>query len=800
MQASDPGNLLARATAAHQAGNLGDAETLYHAVLRESPHNVESLYWLSVLNAQLGRFDGALVLVDRALAGCPGIAQLHFHRADVPRALRRTDAALEAYRQALDIDPDHLDALNNLADALNSMERKAEALPLLERALAVKPDYVPALNNRATVLKLLGRTAEAMRDFDLAVALSHGHPYVLFNRASALLSLRRYVEAEADCRQALTRAPNHVGALFNLAQAQAGQGKLKDALATSDALIALQPCNPMAWCDRGSLLAGMRRYREAWACLDKALAIEPDLADAWYASGALYSSFMQHEAALRCFRRVFALQPANAEAPCRAGEALRPLGRDEEALIAFQDTLRIDEDYPFVRGQVAWLKMHRCDWGGVDAEIEKVLRGVWSGKRVAVPLDLLVMSSAAEDHLRSARIHAEHMCKRPAAPLWRGERYANRRIRLAYVSADFREHPVAYLIAGLLEQHDRARFEVFGFSLTGESAAPLAARIQGACEHFSVVKDLGDAEVARQLREQQIDIAVDLMGPTFNSRPGIFALRPCPVQVNYLGFPGTTGTDFHDYILADAYVVPPGMEQHYSEKVVRLPDTFQCNDSKRAPATPTLSRGEAGLPHQGVIYCCFNNSAKLSPPVFDLWMRILNEVPGSVLWLFADHPILQANLRKEAQARGIDSRRLVFAPRADYPQHLARLSLADVFLDTQPFNAGTTASDALWAGVPVVTRSGEAFAARMAGSLLQAIGMPGLITGSPEAYVALAIRLGKDPQFLAATKAKLAANRSTYPLFDTDRFRRHIEAAYVAMWERTERGDPADHLTIAPIN
>jgi len=290
------------------------------------------------------------------------------------------------------------------------------------------------------------------------------------------------------------------------------------------------------------------------------------------------------------------------------------------------------------------------------------------------------------------------------------------------------------------------------------------------------------------------------MGPTLNSRTEIFTLRPCPVQINYLGHPGTAGTEFLDYIIADAYVIPAGMERHYAEKVVRLPETFQCNDSKRSAAARVPSRAEAGLPQEGVVYCCFNNSAKFSPAVFDLWMRILREVPRSVLWLFAEHPILQGNLRKEAQARDIDPRRLVFAPRVDYPEHLARLSLADVFLDTLPFNAGTTASDALWAGGPVITRPGEAFAARMAGSLLHAIGMPELITATPQEYVALAIRLGREPEFLAATKAKLAAHRTTKPLFDTDRFRRHIEAAYLAMWERVQRGEPPADLSIAPID
>ena len=799
MQASDPGSLLARATAAHQAGNLGEAETLYQAVLRDSAGNVEVLYRLSVLNAQLGRFEEALGLAARALAGGSGIAQLHFHHGELLGRLQRTDAALDAYLRAIALDPRHLEALNVAGDLLNSAGRAAEALPLLERALALQPDYVPALNNRANALQVLGRSSEALQEFDHALRFSPDNPVILFNRASALMSLKRYAEAEADCRKALARAPGNVPALFNLGKAQLRQGKHADALATSDRLLALQPGNAGAWCERGNVLAALQRHKEAWASYDKALAIDPELPDAWFASAMLYSAFQQHEAALKCFRRVAALQPGNAEASSKLAEALRTLGRDEEARIALEDALRIDRDYPFARGELTWLKLHRCNWQGIEADVDEVVHAVRAGKPAAIPLDLLAIAGSAEDQLRGVRTHAEQFFKRRAAPLWRGERYASRRIRIAYVSADFRDHPVSYLIAGLLEQHDRTRFEVFGFSLTGESAGQLGERVRASLENFHAVKGVDDAEVARLLREQQIDIAVDLMGPTLHARPGIFAMRPCPVQVSYLGFPGTTGTDFHDYILADACVIPPGMERHYAEKVVRLPDTFQCNDDKRAPATPTRSRTEAGLPQEGVVYCCFNNSAKFSPAVFDLWMRILQEVPGSVLWLFADHPILQANLRKEAQARGVDAQRLVFAPRVEYAQHLARQSLADVFLDTLPFNAGTTASDALWAGVPVVTRPGEAFAARMGASLLHALGMPELIAETPEAYVALAVRLGREPVFLAAAKAKLAANRATQPLFDTARFRRHIEAAYIAMWERVQRGEPPDHLTIAPI-
>jgi predicted O-linked N-acetylglucosamine transferase (SPINDLY family) len=755
---------------------------------------------LSVVNAQLGRFDAALALADRALTGSPGIAQLHFHRAELLAALRRTSPAVDAYRRALAIDPDHLEVLNNFAETLMTLERMDEAMPLLERALALNADYVPALNNRANLLKLKGRAAEALRDFDRAVELSHGDPSVLFNRSGVLLSMQRHAPAEADCRRILARAPQHIGALFNLCKAQSGQGKLQDALATSDTLIALQPGNAMAWCDRGSLLAALHRYREAWRAFDKALAIEPDLSDAWRASGLLYSSLRQHEAALKCFRRVYALQPNNAEASSRLGETLRRLGRNEEALIAFQDAVRVDRDYPGVIGQITWLKLHRCNWESVDADIAAVVRAIHEGKHVGPALDVVAIADDAEAQLRCARSHVAQAFQVQAAPTRRGERHRNPRIRIAYLSADFRDHPVSYLIAGLLEEHDRSRFEIFGLALQDQGESELGTRVRSALDHFTLVKDESDEEIARLLRERQIDIAVDLMGHTAFARTGTFALRPCPVQVNYLGYPGTLGTGFHDYIIADAYVVPPGMERHFSEKVVRLPDTFQCNDSKRSAVSRAPTRAEAGLPQVGPIYCAINNTYKFSPAVFDLWTQVLRNVPRSVLWLSGANAITQANLAKEAQARGIDAQRLVFAPHVkSYADHLARLSLADAFLDTLPYNAHTTASDMLWAGVPVITRPGEALAARVAGSLLHAIGMPELITHTPEEYVALAVRLGRDRDFLAATKAKLAANRATQPLFDTARFRRHIEAAYIAMWERAQRGEPPDHLTIAPI-
>jgi predicted O-linked N-acetylglucosamine transferase (SPINDLY family) len=357
-------------------------------------------------------------------------------------------------------------------------------------------------------------------------------------------------------------------------------------------------------------------------------------------------------------------------------------------------------------------------------------------------------------------------------------RYGHDRIRLAYLSADFHQHPTAQLMVELFERHDRARFEVTAIAFGPDDNSPMRARLKQAFDRFEDVRGMSDAEVARLLRERETDIAVDLNGHTQDARPGIFAHHPATVQVNYLVYPGTTGASFMDIVLADRTVLPVDQQPFFSEKIVHLSDCYQANDATREiPDAP--SRADCGLPSDGFVFCCFNNSWKLNPPMFDIWMQLLKAVPGSVLWLM-DGPHA-ANLRQEAQARGVDAARLVFAPKLPPDQHLARHRLADLFLDTLPYNAHTTASDALWTGLPVVTCKGRVFQSRVAASLLQAVGMPELIAGDPAAYETLALHLATNPALLQATREKLARNLKTQPLYDSERFRKAIEATYLAM-------------------
>ena len=354
-------------------------------------------------------------------------------------------------------------------------------------------------------------------------------------------------------------------------------------------------------------------------------------------------------------------------------------------------------------------------------------------------------------------------------------------------------------MAGLFEKHDRERFETIAMSFLPEDPSATGQRVKAAFSRFVDVSRASDREVAGLMRELEVDIAVDLMGFTADNRTAIFAHRAAPIQVNYLGFPATMGADYIDYIIADRFVIPEDKRAYCSEQVVYLPESFQANDDQRKIGETIPTRLEAGLPETGFVFCSFNNSYKINPAIFDVWMRLLKTVAGSVLWLVADSLSVQNNLRREAGKRDVEASQLIFAPRLPYADHLARFRLADLFLDTLPFNAAATASDALWAGVPVLTCAGEAFASRIAGSLLNAVGLPDLITYSMEDYEALALKLATTPAMLSELRARLARNRTTHPLFDTDRFRRHIEAAYITMWERVQRGEPPVSFAVQPL-
>ncbi len=563
-----------------------------------------------------------------------------------------------------------------------------------------------------------------------------------------------------------------------------------ESLAAYDQAIAIKPTMAEALSNRANVLRDLRRLDEALAACDQAIAAMPDLAEAHCNRGNVLGDLRRHDDALASYDRAVAIKPDYAEVYSNRGNVLRELKRYDEALTSYERAVAIKPDLPYLPGSLLHTRMLICDWGKFDDSVDQIIRSVEAGKKVATPFEVMVIPSSSAQQLQCARVCTED--KFPAAFMaapgggWR----AHDRIRLAYFSSDFKDHPVSHLTAGLIEHHDRARFEVLAFSLGRRSGDDMQRRLRQAFDRFVDCGERTDREIALLARSMEIDVAVDLNGHTFGARTGVFALRAAPVQVNFLGYPGTMGANYLDYIIADETVIPPNEIGNFAERVVYLPHTFQVNDCTKIIADRQFSRGERGLPEEGFVFCCFNNNYKITPDVFATWMRLLRAVSGSVLWLFGGAPAAVRNLRKEAGKHGISPDRLVFAGRLELAEYLAQYRLADLFLDTWHYNAGTTASDALWAGLPVLTCLGRTFAGRMAASLLKAVGLPELIARSHEEYESTAIALAKDRGRLTEIRETLARHRTTYPLFDTALFTKQIEAAYLTMVARAQANLP----------
>jgi predicted O-linked N-acetylglucosamine transferase (SPINDLY family) len=637
-----------------------------------------------------------------------------------------------------------------------------EAARLYGGVLRANPRHFAALVSFGYLHFETGRFVEAERILSEAIRLNPQSPEALFFRGCALERLGRSGEALACFDAALALRPNFVDAQLSRAGSLKNLGRRAEALETIGIVLLLNPSNATALIDQGLILADLGRIEDALAAFDKAIAAAPTLPQP-----------MLHRAAL-----------------------LAGLKRYEEAARLVEAALKLDANIPYARGHLCSYRMSICDWRHFEEDKKSIAHGLGEGKRVVNPFINVQLSESAADQLQCARIWAAHETPASVHPLWRGERYSHGKIRIAYVSADFHAHATSALMAGVFEQHDRNRFETVAISFGPDDRSEMRNRVTAAFDRFVDVRDRSEADIARMLKSMEIDIAVDLKGYTKDNRARIFAFRPAPIQVSYLGYPGTMGAPYIDYILADRIVIPAEQRPYYDERAVYLPDTYQCNDVKRPLPPPSLSRASAGLPETAFIYCCFNNNYKITPAIFALWMRILRSVDGSVLWLFEDNPQALANLRREAQAAGVAADRIIAAPRTSGAEHLARHHLADVFLDTLPYGAHTTASDALWMGLPVLTTLGPTFASRVAASLLHGAGLPEMVAQSLQEYEQTAVRLAGEPSTLASLKAKLVHNREICALFDTTRFVRNLEAAYIAMWQRHQDGTPPADIVV----
>jgi protein O-GlcNAc transferase len=752
--------VLQNALRLRRAGKFAEAAQLYSELLRSDPRHFEALHALGILHYQSGQLVEAERLIGQAVVVNPRAADALYNRACLLLKLNRLDEAVACFDRAIAVKPDYAEALGNRGSALLRLGRATEALADAEKVVAMRPGLAQAWANQAGALLALNRPADALSSYDHALALKPDYAQVWKDRASSLLALDRHSDALASLDKALKLEPKNSETLYRRAELQLWLKRDAEAALSYEAFLALEPGHAEAWNLKGVALVQLQRHAEALASFDKAVTLDPHHSDAWN----------------------------------NRANVLFELKRFEEAGRDYERALQLVPDLPYVEGFCIQSRIRVCDWRRLEDDRRKLSVGLKAGKPIIDPQGNLTISRSPEDQLQCARIFMSGEAAGP--PLSRGERYSHERIRVAYLTADFRPHPVAFLVAGVFEHHDKNRFETIGISFGPGAQSEIHARIAAGFEHFFDVRSSSDAEIATLLKRMEVDVAVDLMAFTEGCRPMILAQRPAPIQVNFLGFPGTMGAAHMDYILADRILIPHDQHRFYSEQVVYLPDTYQANDSKRRVADKTPTRAEEGLPDKGFVFCCFNNNYKITPEMFDIWMRLLRKVEGSVLWLLQDNAAAVANLHREAQARGIAPERLVFAARTTPPEHLARQRLGDLFLDTSPYTAHTTCSDALWVGLPVVTYLGPTFAGRVAGSLLHAVGLPELVTPSPGEYEALALHLARDAGALAVVKAKLARNRDTHALFDTARFTRNLEKAFTRMVEHHQSGVPPQAFAV----
>jgi predicted O-linked N-acetylglucosamine transferase (SPINDLY family) len=607
-------------------------------------------------------------------------------------------------------------------------------------------------------------------------ARDSGAGKALRDRALGLQAQGADDEAAAIFRSLLASNPNDPVAIYSMAALLMKSHDFDAALRLVERGVTLVPRFEPMWFLHAMVLQSAGRKEDALRSFDNALNINPQFTDALLNSGVLLREMHRPGPALERFNQMLVSDGDNQAALANCGIILHEFKKCDLAISMFARLLAINPDFPFIAGLLCYERLHACDWTDFDHLSNQIVDGVRSGKPVCKPFGMMAFSDSAEDQCRAAHIFAAKHLPKAQSPLWNGETYGHERLRIAYVSPDMREHPVGHLMAGVFERHDKTRFETYAISHGIDDGSRLRERMQKCFDHFFDVRAMSSRQIAELMRAHEIDIAVDLAGWTSDARIEIFTSRPAPLQVTYLGHPGTLGTGCMDYLIADRHVIPPEHQVFYSEKVAYLPDSYLPTDGSIQIAERTPSRAECGLPETGVVLCSFNHTYKIHPQMFAVWMRVMKRLPGSVLWLASRNEYSQGNLRAAALRHGVDPARLVFASRVPRVEdHLSRYRLADVFLDTWPYNAHTTAADALMAGLPVVTVMGGAFPGRVGGSLLHAIGLPELIAESLASYEELVVGLVSDRERLEDVKSRLAQNRATHALFNTDRFCRNLE-------------------------
>ena len=772
---------------------LGAVETL----IKSYPNNSLLFNISGVCYKAIGKLDEAVKSFEKAIAIKPDYAEVHYNIGVTLRQLGQHYAAVKSYEKALTIKPDYANASNNLGNILKDLGQLNAAVKSFEKAIAIKPDYAEAHNNLGVTFQKLGQQDAAAKHYEKALVIKPDYADAHNNLGNVLKDHGQLNAAVKSFEKAIAIKPDFADAYYNLGNTLNDLGQLDTAVISFEKTLTIKPDFAEVHNNLGNVLRELGQLDASIKSFEKTLAIKPDYAEAHNNLGLTLVELGRRNAAVKSYEKAITIKPDFPEAYRNLGSVMLGFKRMDEAMTNFERALFLNPKLDFLLGHTLHTKMHLCLWDDLSSRLEELQDKINNNEKVIPPFPMLGLIDDPELQRKVTEIFVnKHHPKNHDLPKI-GLYPKHKKIRIGYFSADFKEHPVAALTAELYEIHDRNHFEIHAFSYGPDTKDKMNLRIKAGVDHFYDVRTMSHKDVAMLARSLEIDIALDLGGYTHHARTGIFALRAAPIQVNYLGYAGTMGADFIDYLIADHTLISEEKQHHYSEKIAYLPNSFMVNDTKNNLSNRLFTRAEVGLPTNGFVFCCFNNHYKITPSTFIRWMKILSKVDGSVLWLAKDNSSSVKNLKKEAKKNGVDENRIIFASRLTLREdHLNRIQLADLFIDTLPYNAHATTSDALQVGLPVLTCIGNSFASRVAASLINSVNLPELITNTQEQYESLAIELATDPKKLKTIKKKLNNNLPESPIYDTPLYTQHLESAYSMMYDRYQRGLDPDHIYV----
>ena len=796
---------LKEAVELHQQGHLVQAEALYRRIIEVEPKNSDAIHLLGVIATQTGHLQSAVELISQAIEINPRVAAYHSNCGSAFNKLKQFEAAVESYDKAIALEPSYADAYFNRGNALVGLDKLQEAINSYVKATNLNPNFVEAYFCIGNTLQALKNFEAAIENYDNAISLKPDFADVYFNRANSLLALNYLDEALVNYKLAIRFKPSFPEAYCNCGVVLELMMRFEEAISSYEKALYLNPKYINAYYNAGNTFQKINQFENAIINYEKAISLNLNYPEAYFNLGNAFKKIKKMQQALSAYSRAVQLNENYADSYYNRGITEQELNDFEASLVSFNKVFSIQPSFEYLLGMSLNARMYICKWQDLSKDIATCESEVALEKPVTTPFIALLLFDKPELHYLSSLILTRS--KHPKLPqlVDTSKTTVSGKLRIGYYSADLYYHPVPIWLAGLIENHDKSKFELFAFSFRNDIKDPMRARLEAAFDHFIAVDSLSDLEVAQLSRQLGIDIAIDLNGHTADGRPDIFAARAAPIQVSHIGFPSTMGAEYIDYFICDEYSVPENSKQYFTEKMAYVPCPYTY-DRKRQVSRAPLRRADFGLPESSFVFTCQNGCQKIGPEVFGTWMDILKAVPESVLWLLEPHPSAIENLRKEAQVRGVKAERIIFTRRkvvrveqeeARIARYLASYKLADLFLDTWPYNAGTTAVDALWAGLPVLTKVGRAFVARMAASFLTALEVAELITDTSQQYKELAIELATDTEKLRIIKQKVQANIETTALFDAPGNTRYIESAYLEMYRRHQAKLSPEHLSIS---